>query len=111
MTDAKATDKEDRPLHPVEKQPLKTPDAQIVQNANAQQLQAALKANLDHHSGSAGGSDAESIQIHMAMVALPPGFHPSLRKLQVLASTSSWKNKKRKKIQSLVHELANLSNC
>ena len=65
MTDAKATDKEDRPLHPVEKQPLKTPDAHVVQNANAQQLQAALKANLDHHSGSAGGNDAASIQIHM----------------------------------------------
>jgi hypothetical protein len=65
MTDAKATDKEDRPHHPVEKQPLKTPDEHVVQNANAQQLQAALKANLDHHSGSAGGNDAESIQIHM----------------------------------------------
>ena len=65
MTDAKATDKEDRPLHPVEKQELKSPDAHLVQNANAHQLQAALKANLDRHSGSAGGNDAESIQIHM----------------------------------------------
>jgi hypothetical protein len=64
MTDAKATDK-DKPLQPVEKQSLKSPDAHIVQNANGQQFQAALKANLDQHSGSAGGNDAESVQIHM----------------------------------------------
>jgi hypothetical protein len=65
MTDAKATNKEEHSLEKLEKQALKSPDAHIVQNANGQQLRAALKANLDHHSGSAGRSDAESIQIHM----------------------------------------------
>jgi hypothetical protein len=64
MTDAKATDK-DKPFQPVEKQSLKSPDAHIVQNANGQQFQAALRANLDQHSGSAGGNDGESVQIHM----------------------------------------------
>jgi hypothetical protein len=65
MTDAKATDKEEHPLQLVEKQALKSPDAHVVQNANGQQFQAALKANLNHHSGSAGSSDAESIQINL----------------------------------------------
>jgi hypothetical protein len=64
-TDAKTSDKNDHPLQTVEKQVLKSSDAHATQNSNAQQLQAALKANLDHHSGSAGGGNSESLQIHM----------------------------------------------
>jgi hypothetical protein len=65
MTDAKATDKVEHPFQAIEKLTLKSPDAHAVQNANGQEFQAALKANLDRHSGSAGGNDAESVQIHM----------------------------------------------
>jgi hypothetical protein len=61
MTDAKATDKEDHPLQRVEKQALKSPDAHVVQNANGQQLQAALKAKPVE---SESIKNARSISLH-----------------------------------------------
>jgi hypothetical protein len=65
MSDAKPAEKGDRQPQTPEKQALESPDAHAVQNASNEQLKAVQKANLDRHSGSAGGGTPESIQIFM----------------------------------------------
>jgi hypothetical protein len=65
MSDAKPGEKGDRQPLTSEKQALNSPDVHSVQNASNEQLQAVQKANLDRHSGSAGGGTPESIQIFM----------------------------------------------